>query len=549
MKKIFINSATCCSLLASCCLLISCSDFDDYNSLPVISEESANKTIMEVIDNSGNMQDFSRLLKLSGVEETLRGATDITVWAPLDGTYDAQSMIGEEGSVILKQFIKNHISFYSHSLKEGETQRIRTLNGKSYDFSTEKFGQQQIRELNIPCSNGFLHTINGRQRFYPNVYEYIMNSADDIDSVRTYFSKFETTYLDTENSIPGPMVGGKQTYIDSVMVTTNTLFSRFRAYISREDSSYLALLPTDKSWNGIYNRIKPYYNYVAKTAAQEYDANTGNATTKFCNIRQEAFKDSLIRYSIMSKIFFNTNDYWNRWAIGRPDAETRDTLYSTTRELLTNGLEMLSQSIQTDTMSNGIVQKVDSMALMRSTWAPDLRLLAASGTYRAKCSGAAASSVSMAIEDMNLSKVPLMEDTLTSYVDIVPTSNYSKPDIIYYLPNVLSANYEIIAVIMPADIRRGYDGDVKPNKFSATISYSDANGTLKTKTLGKAYVNDTSKVDYLSLGTMKFPVAYRGLGSYYPTIEIQSTVGTSKAEKEAFDREIRLAAIIMKPID
>lgn len=524
----------------SAIVIAGCSELDDYNTVPQDATPSAELTLWQNIQQHPQLRQFAALAEKSGYTTELSSAKMLTVWAPLDGTYDPAELEGLTSEELLNRFVKNHTACYDHLLKAGQTQRIHTLNKKSFDFSEQFFGQQQVKSLNLPASNGILHTIEGRQHFYPNMYEYLTTTTG-IDSVQAYFKRFERTTLDEDASVLGPVVGGRQTYIDSVMVTTNQLFSRLRAYINNEDSSYMAVLPTDEAWKKAYERIRPYFRYADKTVTQ--DLSTTTATDRTRNMAGQVFGDSLTRNAVMGNIFFNQNDYWNRWTTGAPDAQTTDTLYSTGRTLLSNGVEILSKKVSEETLSNGVAYKVDSLAFQPSTWAPDIIVAGNTSSLRPKVQNATATVVRVDEEELNEGK-----GLILSYLDLIPLGSRSLPDVFFYLPDVLSTTYEIFVVVVPADIKKGYTGDVKPNKFRATLTFNDANGNKKTQSLGTKFENNPTQVDWVSLGKVTFPIAYRELGSYYPNIELKTNIDAWDDDEMAkYDRELRIAAIVLKP--
>ncbi len=139
-----------------------CSDLDNYNTVPADRHPSANQTLWQNIQSNANLRQFAQLVEKSGFAEELRSSKVYTVWAPLDGTYE----VSESDDQLLTRFVKNHIAYYDHQLKTGETERIYTLNGKSFDFTEANYGEQPVASLNQPCCNGVLHTIEGRQQFY-----------------------------------------------------------------------------------------------------------------------------------------------------------------------------------------------------------------------------------------------------------------------------------------------------------------------------------------------------------------------------------------------
>lgn len=536
-----------CSLFISVAF-ISCSELDDYNSEPNVigSEEnttSVSQTLWQNIQSHPQLQDFARLVEKSGYASELQSSKIFTVWAPLDGTYTTQSLEAMTSEELLKQFVKNHIASYDHLLKSGQEERIHTLNKKSFDFNEQYYGDQQVKSLNLPASNGVLHTIEGQQHFYPNLYEYLTTTTG-IDSVQAYFKRFEYSRLDENASVLGPVVGGRQTYIDSVIVTNNRLFSSLRAQINNEDSNYIAVLPTDTAWKKAYNRIRPYFRYANKTVTQDLSKENPADLTR--NLNGQMYGDSLARRAIMTNIFFNANNYWNRWVSGDPEAETTDSLYSTGYALFDNGPEILSQKIDEEIASNGVAYKVDSLAYHSSSWAPEIMIGGNTSSYRPKVQNATADVVRLDLEDINEDKGSF----IASYLDLKPIGTRSLPDVFFYLPNVLSTTYEILAIIVPADIAKNYTGEVKPNKFKATLTYNDANGNKKTLSLGTKFVNDPTIVDWVSLGTVSFPIAYRGIGNYFPNLEIKTNIDAwDDDEMATYDRELRIAAIVLKPVE
>lgn len=528
-------------------LAASCSERDDYNSVPEQDMQGMGSTVWENICGTAELSDFASIVERAGFADELQSSKVYTIWAPQNGTFDMDALADETAENLLNRFVKNHVAFYRHNLKDGEQRRIQTLNAKSFDFTTQMFGEQNVLKLNVPSSNGSIHIIDGRQKFYPNLYEYI-TTATGIDSVQRYYKKFETVRLDENASVPGPVVGGKQTYIDSVMVTSNSLFRRLNAYVNREDSSYTALLPTNDAWEKACRCIKPYFNYVEKTAAQDFSVDN-QIKSKICTVDATLYCDSMTRNVIISNMFFNNTHRLNRWLVSGEEPAV-DSLFSTSSVGMGNGREMLSRTLETERMSNGVVHRVDSLAFSSNVWAPEIIVAGNRSSLRARTLSAVPELVRISEEELSEGK-----EYVASYLDLVPTGAVSLPDVYFYLPDVLSTTYEVVAVIVPADIKKGYAGTVKPNKFTATVTYSDEKGVLKSVKLtapdGNTYfVSNTEQVDYISLGQVTFPVCYRGIGSYYPTLEIKSYIKNifDKNELNAFDRELRIAAVFLRPV-
>jgi hypothetical protein len=66
-----------------------------------------------------------------------------------------------------------------------------------------------------------------------------------------------------------------------------------------------------------------------------------------------------------------------------------------------------------------------------------------------------------------------------------------------------------------------------------------------------AFLNDPMKTDTIFIGRFTFPVNYRGLGEdYYPSIRISSPINVfNKTQLETYSRDIRIAAILLRPVE
>ena len=324
----------------------SCSDFSDYNETPSTGNMSADKTLWENISQNENLSDFAALVKKAGFDAALSQSHFYTVWAPANGTFDAQALMAEDSTKVLKEFVKNHIADYNHVISGAIDERIKVLNEKSYDFvgdGSYTYDGLNITTLNQPSINGIMHILNGAAQFYPNIYEQATSATGlDIDSVVNFFKRYEIQTLDTKNSVLGPTVNGKQTYIDSVMIVTNTAFDMLHAKVSKEDSSYTMLAPTNEAWVAQYNKVKKYYNYIATTSAQDMAeaTSTSSAPTSKVTIDPAYQSDSMAVLGVVGCLLYNNNNYYNDW-LKEEGKQPFDTLKSTTRLLFTNPEEIM----------------------------------------------------------------------------------------------------------------------------------------------------------------------------------------------------------------
>ena len=534
----------------------SCSDFSDYNDTPVSDVQQADRTLWENISQNDQLSDFATLVKKAGFDDELSQPHYYTVWAPLNGTYDASSLMSADSATVLYQFVKSHIAEYNHSVSGLVDERIHALNRKSFAFEGDgqyTYAGHTLRQLNLPNSNGIMHLLDGAARFYPNLYEYLF-SCEGIDSVATFFKRYETSVLDTKNSVLGPTINGKQTYIDSVMITSNSLLNRIKAKLDKEDSTYTMLVPTNEAWLAHYDKISKCYNYINTTVAQNIDEATSTSSAPTASVTVDAAytKDSLTRLHLVSDLVYNNNNYYNNWLID-DTVEPYDTLYSTTYGYMTNPQEIMSRVIDRETMSNGTFCLVDSLAFR--PWESWCFPLGQSPLYSRTWTG---SNTMVYIDNTFFDDIKYVPKNPAQkqlgYLWVTPLSNYGKPQLDVKLRNVLSTTYNIYIVLAPGqDVGEDADGNkfLKPNMLDFTLSYCDAKGKLATQKLNQKVVNDPTRVDTLAVGTFTFPVAYAGLGdNVYPNLKITTDFGVfDKAKMAAYTRDFSIISILMKPVE
>ena len=534
----------------------SCSDFSDYNDTPVSDVQQAERTLWENISQNDQLSDFATLVKKAGFDDELSQPHYYTVWAPLNGTYDASSLMSADSATVLYQFVKSHIAEYNHSVSGLVDERIHALNRKSFAFEGDgqyTYAGHTLRQLNLPNSNGIMHLLDGAARFYPNLYEYLF-SCEGIDSVATFFKRYETSVLDTKNSVLGPTINGKQTYIDSVMITSNSLLNRIKAKLDKEDSTYTMLVPTNEAWQAHYDKISKCYNYINTTVAQNIDEATSTSSAPTASVTVDAAytKDSLTRLHLVSDLVYNNNNYYNNWLID-DTVEPYDTLYSTTYGYMTNPQEIMSRVIDRETMSNGTFCLVDSLAFR--PWESWCYSLGQSPLNSRTWTG---SNTMVYIDNTLFDAIKYVPKNPAQkqlgYLWVTPLSNYGKPQLDVKLRNVLSTTYNIYIVLAPGqDVGEDADGNkfLKPNMLDFTLSYCDAKGKLATQKLNQKVVNDPTRVDTLAVGTFTFPVAYAGLGdNVYPNLKITTDFGVfDKAKMAAYTRDFSIISILMKPVE
>ena len=554
----------------------SCSDFNDYNEVPGDVLPEGNQTLWQNISTNQNLTDFADMVKLAGFDTELEKSRAYTIFAPKNGSFNKSEYESMESKDLLQKFVKNHIAEYNHVATGAQDKRIHTLNEKSYIFEGNgkyTFAGIEISKPNMPSNNGVIHMLDNNVPFYPNLYEYL-KVAENIDSLRNYFMRYEITYLDEANSVKGPMVDGMQTYIDSVMITENSLIDKLRAQLDNEDSTYTFIMPTSDAYMKSYKKISTYYKYVENIEIQDVK-NYASATStdiKTVKVSADYLTDSLARQSIANNLIYSNNNFYNKWLVGK--GENMDTIRSTTRTKLSNPEDLLEKYMtgKAVPMSNGYARIVDSLAIYPwETYCPELKINPKSLSNKFPGS---VSEKKESVPDSLLKKVfgEDFKETSYKYTTILANGDRTLPDFSIELPGVMSTTYNFYVVLMPSAWKK-FGNDPRPNWLNFELNYANAAGKatkyyfskpyadaiLSGETLPApaksvnsttAFTNDPQKTDTIFIGRFTFPISYSNIGDYYPSIRITTPISAfNKKHLETYNRDVRLAAIILKPLE
>lgn len=591
--------AIACGMLAA----TSCTDYIDYNTVPEAIDPAADKTLWENISANDNLSDFASVLQRVGYDKVLNTPGAYTVWAPINGSFDMDSLNQVSDAKVEKEFLRNVIASYTHRENDLNDTIVYMLNGKLLKFSNKNtpalsFDGQSILPnsinpavFNYPSVNGLLYNVAVPAAFRYNGYEYISEAADIANSMATYVKKYETIILDEASSIKGDIIDGVQHYDDSVVIVTNTLIEdNLRSQINNEDSTYTVLIPTDEAWEKAYKRISSYYKYIPKIAYQDLQspavgtnkgttgtimkADLGKVETTLSSApagsefstAESYWTDSITKRWITNNLIFSeTNGKYNSKLITGMSFAENDTLYSTTRNYLTNPTLLDEATIERIKLSNGHARIINRLPFTpEDTYAPIIRTSNVGRIVTATGSGYTYER----IHKVNLDpKVCVLEEgyPYLTYVkaDIPSASNFAA-ELDFYLNNVLSTTYDIYAVIVPARVEDPTTPDsvCKPYTLYFDINYTDASntqitgrfdgdtiqvGTAKVKKVNPFLVGDL-KVDTVKLGRITFPICYAGTEAK-PNIKVMHSVNSFLSSyKKKYEQVLRVANIILEPV-
>ena len=555
--------AGCLALSAALALtLTSCTDWDDHYDANTSILDTQNATLWENIERNQDLSQFAALLKKTEFDEVLGASQTYTVWAPVNGSFDYDALSAAANDKVLKEFVQNHVARNNYTVSGSVDERVFMLNEKMMHFDGN--GSYTIQgigldKVNLASSNGVIHTVKQRIPFLANIYESLNSDEFAIDSISDFFHSFDERVLNEQRSVPGPIVDGEETYLDSIFDEDNDLYTRYRAFVNREDSNYTMVVPTNEAWAKAKAAITKLYHYVPSF---EYVENTVGANPKKVNtikLKDTAYlTDSMSNLVLTRGLFFNNNLYDNK-RLNNLQEGTRlicDSLYSTTgMKIFSEDAAALFENAHRVDKSNGAIWVTDSLQMKPWTeWNPEIRLECEMSSKLSGYNYVAGEPNSIYVSEGARNSAVAGKLSNLRFMEAQASASNTNPELDYYLPDVRSTEYSVYIVFVPGNINNE-NYDPKPNYVRVTMGYTDANGKSKEERFtnpvdgSQYFTNDSSKIDTVYIGDFTFPIAFVGTGSgsqeYCPYLRIQSNVTTRL--RDLYDRTLRIDCIIMRP--
>lgn len=585
---------------------------DDH--FDINSDVLGKETIWQNIKSNPNLSEYADILQSVNYSQTeqkttpetyadlFNGDQTFTVWAPVNGSfkysyYKELLKSGNRDSIykVEKELIRNNMTRYTNIMNGEDSIKVMLFNDKAawINHANNSIKNSKITTPNIGSSNGVLHITDKPVDYQYNLYEY-MAANPELDSLNQFIKGFQTIIFNEDASTKGPTIDGHITWVDSITSVYNTYNSIFlRAYLEREDSNYVMIMPTNEAWRETLAKTKKYYHFKS---SYKQDINTQTETGKDTTIAGQETKftqaelDSIVnlrsKNAICQNLAFNANWQYERVPISnindiRALDARKDSLISTfglkfkktgTLNLtnlynvveVDNYADMFGNAEPTET-SNGQAYVVNKFNFPTTVYAPVINDNAVSD-YESCDNQCVVSSFTMTFKD------DAVTDSVykNTYLKLSPKSATSNPGAFFKIEDVLSTKYDIFVVI-------GYNIDYNlQNKFRAYISYDKEEKRVENEPLknpnednvdakgnsifGSNYfvnkpfierdadsvISKFNVTDTICIAKdFEFPVCYDGLKNAYPVIQIKSNFTSS--EKTYYSREIWVEKLILKP--
>ena len=505
-----------------------CSDWNDHYEST--GAEGTNATIWEEIVSNPELSDFAEVLQHTtffrqhkkteaSYAEILNGGQSFTVMAPVNGTFNKDSLItltqtAIGDSAVEHLFVKNHISRSPHSAIEST---FRMMNNKKVLMSANNISGIDILQSNIHAKNGILHIIGSEMPYNYTIFERL-TMFPEFASVGKILSAYNEFEFDEDASVSSGMIDGIPIYVDSVLNERNRLLEKI-GLLNSEDSAYYTSVPTLAGWDTIWNKVSPYYNY--HNAMEKRDSLQAYWTTR-----------ALLEDAIFSRTT-------------QPDEskEIRSVQYDPTEpeyHIFYKPFEpdgLFGSAKNQISCSNGTIFTYDEWPFkLTETF---FKKIEQEGEQEARV---------ISYEKCTYNTRSLNADSISDggYMEIIPSTGTSNWTITYKLSNTLAGKYDFCIITLPKTIEDP-TAKVRPYRFKATINYIDQDGNpAKYDCGGKTFNSNASLVDTIVVAEgFQLPTCNFDQTNDKFSITLQCNI-TAK-ENTKYDRRMYLDCILLRP--
>jgi len=530
------------SIFTTGLMMCACNDaWNDHYQAEGTSD--AAYSLYQLVEQNPDLSDFARLLQVTHLynnlhvtpvtyAQLLNSDQSLTVWAPVNGTYNVDSLLTlcettQGDSIVSQHFVGNHIAHHLYNMNTQTEGKVKMLNNKSVTISSGALQDVPVREgmQNLPATNGLLNVLTDKVEYSYNLYEGL-TSLPVFAHIGPFMKSFEIKELDEENSIVADMVDGQKVYSDSVMIEDNQLFKTID-YINSEDSSFTMIVPTASMLEPLLAEAKTYFNFGIQAKAdsiQNYWASMSLLQDLIYNNRTQcSLQDSVNMTSYAAKAYpYHVNEY---------------PYHVYYRPLEAGGLLDPANFSSKMSCSNGVIYSLNRWPFTKQ------QLYFRPITIQAEREANLLES-----KDCTVDYRTVMADSVSGngYMVIKGKTNTSNWTATFEVQNTLSGTYDVHAVILPKTVYNIYSRDKKPNKFTAVINYVDENGKKKSETFKNEISNDPYKSDTVLIGRVKLPVACYQQPEANVSVQLKCSITSRQTN---YSREMYLDCIYLKPVE
>lgn len=533
-KNIALSLAVGCGFAAA---LAACTDWDDHYEPSV--DSGVGGTLWEQLTADPQLSDFCEVLekteifrmhKKRGVSyaDLLRGGQAFTVMAPVNGTFNKDSLLNlvqtaPGDSMVEKAFVFNHLSRMTTSLK-AVPQSLRMMNGKSLELTETTVQGIPVIKGNQHAKNGVIHVMSSALPYGYNLYEALCDDHE-VALAGACLRQYEWDDFDADASVISGYNEGVPVYEDSVVYERNRMLESI-GLLNAEDSTYWVVAPTAAGWERAWNNITQYFvydeSYLKRDSLQRYYTTRAIFDDAVFNMTdQMTTTDSLVSVPYRN---------WRKnYVVGKPVYHVFQNPFEPGGIL--NGARKLQ-------CSNGVLYKTDE-------WPFD----PVKTYFKELWTEAEATWLIIPPEkSCRYTGIRLVADSISenAFLQIVPSSGTANWELTFRIDNVLSGAYDVCVILLPQTVVNE-SARLRPCKFKADINYVDLDGKSKTFNCdNKVFQSNPEKVDTVVLAeAFRFPASNYGQSSNKINLTLKCNIGPLETSK--YSREMLLDCIYLRP--
>lgn len=547
-----------------------CSDTWDEHYNGTIDQGYAGSMMEYLVDPANGVNDFADVVKAAGYDSELNASQVLTILAPQNGTFNKDSLLqlisNGKRQLVIDRFIKNHVMRYNISLgaKEQDLTLLNTKKVKLGTLADKKVNDANVVNENVACKNGVIQVLDASIPFMPNIYEYLHDEFeaykeangltdvpdDEIISLFSFLKKYDDDLLDEARSVKSGQTDPntrEPIYIDSVMIRNNTVATRLDAYIFREDSNYVAILPSTEAYQKRFNELREYFKYNYSMDSKEE--------------KRDSIQTYMTHLAVISDLFYNMN----------MNQHPEDSLFSTDYSRNSWQYDVYYNPYEADGLlgnytkkvecSNGAVYLMDEFPY--SIYDNTFRRIIVEGesTYSIE-NGADAAAKKWTENEAYDTRAWTENDSVSKGMFLHAYSSPSNQQLKlgYKLPGTLSGTYDVYIKTVPLSYYYKLIADEEdpslPARFRIRLFERDEKGQLSATSPTVNFVNpetDTEHfqtnpagVEKLKIGEVTFQNCFRG-DDYGALLQIETSASASQVRQGKFVRDICLDCIILEP--
>lgn len=533
-KNIALSLAVGCGFAAA---LAACTDWDDHYEPSV--DSGVGGTLWEQLTADPQLSDFCEVLekteifrmhKKRGVSyaDLLRGGQAFTVMAPVNGTFNKDSLLNlvqtaPGDSMVEKAFVFNHLSRMTTSLK-AVPQSLRMMNGKSLELTETTVQGIPVIKGNQHAKNGVIHVMSSALPYGYNLYEALCDDRE-VALAGACLRQYEWDDFDADASVISGYNEGVPVYEDSVVYERNRMLESI-GLLNAEDSTYWVVAPTAAGWERAWNNITQYFvydeSYLKRDSLQRYYTTRAIFDDAVFNMTdQMTTTDSLVSVPYRN---------WRKnYVAGKPVYHVFQNPFEPGGIL--NGARKLQ-------CSNGVLYKTDE-------WPFD----PVKTYFKELWTEAEATWLIIPPEkSCRYTGIRLVADSISenAFLQIVPSSGTANWELTFRIDNVLSGAYDVCVILLPQTVVNE-SARLRPCKFKADINYVDLDGKSKTFNCdNKVFQSNPEKVDTVVLAeAFHFPASNYGQSTNKINLTLKCNIGPLETSK--YSREMLLDCIYLRP--